>query len=136
MTTMRVIHKCYPTIQDGDEFVDEIFTQDDDAAVVTLDGFQEAVSHRVTIGATETLALPLDEFTTVRGFWMKGNKDFSIALNGGAAISIKRGVVGPLSTDLADTARLMMEAEVSSISVIAGVDGLKLQYVVYGDPVA
>lgn len=131
---MRIKHKVNAVISADTAGKDKLLALDDAAAEVTLDGFQEHCAGTVSIAAAASFTVPLGGIADVRGLFLKATGDFTMSLNGGPAITVKRGHTGP-SAAVATTARVLMEAQLTSIQVTA-TQALVLTHAVWGDPVA
>lgn len=131
---MRVKHKANVVISDDTTGKDKLFGPDDVNAEVTLDGYQESVASIVQLEAAEEFTVPLDVLNDVQGFFLRATKDFTVAINGSAALPVKRGITGS-SNAKAATCRILFEGTVTSI-VVTAEEELKLWYAAWGDPVA
>lgn len=132
---MRVKHKVNVVASADTDGKDKLFGLDDAAAEVVLDGFTELNSGTVQLAKDDVFDVPFAAIADGRGVFLKGTSDFTLSINGGAAITVKRGILGPASTNIATTARMLLEASVTSIQVTASVADMSLAYAVWGDPV-
>lgn len=133
---MRVRLLAGVQITDGDDNKDNIFSLDDDLAVELLDGFLEAIGGREDLLLADgAFTIPLSSMASVKGFFLRATGDFNLAINGGAAINVRKGYA---SADTAatkgDYARVLAEMEVTSLQVTPVAD-CKLTWAVWGKPV-
>jgi hypothetical protein len=134
---MRAKVKANVTLTQDADGKDKLFSLDDALAELTLDGFQEmaAGTALLTNGVPFTLGFGQLVGSGAQGMFLKGNGDFAMVLNGGSAVQVKRGVVGPAGSNKAASARVLMEAAITSV-VITPVADMLLTFVLWGDPVA
>lgn len=130
---MRVRHKANVVIASDAAGKDKLYAPDDTLAEVVLDGFTEASSGTVQLALDGSFTVPFGGLATCRGVFLKATGgDFTVALNGLAPLSVKRGATAG-SGAVATTARVFLEAQVTSVVVVAGA-ALTLQYALWGDP--
>lgn len=132
---MRVKAKVNVTVTEDSAGKNKLFALDDAGAEVTLDGFMEVSSGQAKVAAQASFTVPFGGITAARGVMLKGSQDFSVAINGGAPLSVLRGITGSGNAK-ADSARLFLEAALDSVVVTAGDEDLLLIYSVWGDPTA
>ena len=132
---MRVKHKANVSISLDTAGRDKLFALDDTLAEVTLDGCQEANAGTVAVAALGTLTVPFGGISVGRGFFLRSTGDFTLSVNGAAGLPVKRGPTGAAGA-VAASARVLMEAQVSSLVVTAGSAALVLTYAVWGDPLS
>lgn len=114
---MRVKHRGNVRIAEDTDMKNLLFGPDADLAEQVLDGFTKQASGVFTVTANTSENLSLGDLTTVKGLFLRVSVDCTIKLNGSAdAIQLRRG--GALSSN---TARLLIEAEVSAVEVTAPV---------------
>jgi len=130
---MRIRHKVTAVLSEDAAGKYKLFAPDDALAEVVLDGMTEQSSGSTVVPALTTFAVPFAAITDARGLLLRGDGDFSLALNGGPALSVKRGVSGAGGA-VAPSARVFLEAQLTSVEVTAGDTDLSLVYVLYGDP--
>ena len=135
---MRVIPSAHVTITDGTDQRDVLFQPDAALAEVNLDGFREQVSGRENLAALDTFTLPIGDLTNPAGLFLRFTGDFAVNINGLGDINIRRGAakVGSAAVPLPDTpgnaARLLMEAQVTTVVVTAVGAGV-LIWAAWGD---
>lgn len=133
---MRVKTKANVTVTVDSAGKDKLFALDDTLAEVNLDGFKETSHGQVVLAASGTFTVPMGGISDCRGIFLKGTKDFGVSLNGLADLSVRRGIVGPTSGTKAASAKVLLEALLTSVAVTNGADECTLIYVAWGDPVA
>jgi hypothetical protein len=133
---MRARVKANVVIQNGSTNKDVLFGPDDVAAEAVLDGFTEAVSGTVKLTANTAFTIPFGAIAQVRGLYLRvDGGDASLVLNGAAALSLMRGATGTGGTQ-ATSARMLLEALLSSAVLTAGIAPITLTHCAWGDPVA
>jgi hypothetical protein len=111
---------------------DKFLALDDELAQVVLDGFAEHSSGTAVLATGASVTVPFGALGDARGVLLRATGDFNLALNGGAPLSIRRGVSVPGGA-LAETSRVFLEALLTSV-VVTAVTDLTLTYAVWGDP--
>jgi len=130
---MRVRHKVNVVVSEDKNGQNKLFAPDDALAEVIADGFTEVSSGTVSIPALGSFTIPLGGLADARGLFVKVTGDATLAINGAAPTVLKRGSTGAAGA-VGATARVFMEAAVSSAVVAAGASAVTLTYVLWGDP--
>lgn len=113
---------------------DRLFGLDDGLSETVLDGFTEVVSGTAALALNGVHTVPLGSIADVRGVFLKVSGACAVSINGGLAIQLRPGIVGP-STVKAGSAKLLLEGLVSSVVLTAG-EALTASWCCWGDPIA
>jgi hypothetical protein len=132
---MRVRHRVNVVVFEDKEGKNKLFAPDDALAEVILDGYTEVSSGTVVLPAAGPFTVPFASIAAVRGLYLRGNGDFTLALNGAPPFNVKRGSTGPAAA-VGITAKVFLEAQVTSAVVVAGSAEMTLTYCAFGDPLA
>jgi lipid-binding SYLF domain-containing protein len=130
---MRMKHKVNVVVTEDVNGKNKLFAPDDALAEVTLDGFTEVSMGTVGLDANAAFNVPLGGISNVRGLYLKSSGDFALVLNGGAPVNITRGVATANGSKAA-SAKVFLEAALTSISLTNGALASSLSYLVWGDP--
>lgn len=133
---MRVVSKANVVITDGTDNRDTLFGPDDEIAVSTLDGFLESAHGREDLANAAVFTVPLSELSTPYGFFIRSTGNFNLIINGhtGGAFQIRKGIAGPLVTNVATYARILMEMQVTSLQLTMQEAGQVL-WAAWGKPI-
>lgn len=134
---MRVKPKVNVRIYDDTAGKDVLFAPDDAAAERTLDGLREQSSGKVVLTqANVPFTLPKGSITAVKGAFVRCDTDFTLAVNGGAALSIEK----PLKASGVDDTYAVACLDVAANTIVVGLDGAVVEatliFALWGDEVA
>lgn len=129
---MRIKHKVNVQISEDTEGKNKLFCPDDDLSEVVLDGYETQWAGPFKVAGGTTEALSLGDVSAPKGCFLRVDNDCQVSLNGGAAIQLRKG-----STLAGSTARLFLEADISSVQITApGGTDVRGVFCVWGDAVS
>jgi hypothetical protein len=128
---MRIKLKPSILISNDEDGKYKLFAPDDTKIERQIDTYQRHFSGTASIVSTGTEALSLGDLGTAKGLWLSVNADCLVTINGGTPIQLRRasGAAGD------DKAGLMLEADITALSVTAQATAVDVIYAVWGDPV-
>lgn len=133
---LRLRHKATLILSEDKDGKNKLFAPDDTLAEVVLDGYTEQSSGNVGVLASGTFNVPFGGIADARGCFLRADNNFALTINGAAVpIQVKLGVAAAGGV-LATSARVFLEAGLTSITVVAGASPIALAYVVWGDPLS
>jgi hypothetical protein len=132
---MRIIHTVCPQISDDTDGKHTLFGLDEDLIQSTIDGMTEVSSGRAVLPIA-AFTVPMGPISSCKGAYLRAEGDFDLAINGGAAIQVRRPQKGTSAADLAAAATFFIEANISSLVVTPIAVNTVLFYALFGDPLA
>jgi hypothetical protein len=130
---MRVRHKVLVSIDEGTDGKNMLLLPDDTAAEVILDGPQEASVTRAVLAASGMFSVPFGTVADARGVYLKASGDFTVSVNGGAALPVQRGVASSSGGAKAATTKFFFEGLITAVDIVA-TEALTLTAAIWGDP--
>lgn len=126
---LRIRHKINVRVAEDADMDNLLFAPKDDLAEVTIDAYEKAVSGVIKISANTTESLSLGDVATPKGLYLRVDNDCNVNINGLGNIQLRRA-----STATGTTAKLAIEADISSVAITApvGVD-VRGVFCIWGD---
>lgn len=129
---IRLKHKINVRVAEDADMNNLLFAPKDDLAEVTIDAYEKAVSGVIKVSANTTESLSLGDVATPKGLYLRVDNDCNVNINGLGNIQLRRS-----STATGTTAKLAIEADISSVAITApvGVD-VRGVWCLWGDAAA
>lgn len=131
---MRIQHTVNPLITEDAEAQDVIFGLSAASSKAVLSGFASAKSGVEDLADGVPFTVPMSGGPdTVNGFFLSGSYDFNLNINGLGDIQVRRGLTGDSSAPNFTAAKVLMEANASSLIVTPVGGACRLHWAVWGD---
>lgn len=125
---MRVKHKVILQVAEDAALKNKLFDTDETLAEVIINTYARSCSGIMHVAALGTEAVPLGDVDAPKGLYLKADAACVINING----STDDIALVPGNTTAGATAKLFIEATITSVSVTA-VAALNLTYCLWGD---
>jgi hypothetical protein len=111
---IRVKHKINVRVAEDTAMNNLLFAPKDDLAEVTIDAFDQMVNGTFFVDAGDTESLPLGDVVAAKGLYLRVDGDCKVDINGLGDINVVKA-----SAATGTTAKLALEAEISSVAITA-----------------
>lgn len=127
---MRIKHKVNVRIADDADFKNFLFAPDDALSEVIIDAYYRQSSGKFKIALNTNEDISLGDITSVKGIYIRVNKDAVVKLNGGTEeIQLRRS-----GSTTSDYAKLFLEADITAVNISAPVtEDLEGMFCAWGD---
>ena len=113
--SVRIKHKVTVRAWEEAEQRNALFAPDDSRSEITIDNMLHFYSGLITVENGTNIALPLPDIAAVAGVFLKADQDITVAINGGAAIQLRRPSVG--TSDAITYCHFFFEGDITSITI-------------------
>lgn len=126
---MRLKHKVIVKVSDDADMKDLLFSTDEQLAEVIIDAWTKSLCGKVTVAMNTNENLSLGDIGSVKGIYLKADKDVVIKLNGSAdSLTLKRS-----GTTTSHFAKLFLEAAITQVNIAAPVtEDASILYCIWG----